>query len=135
MVGPKTAASASGSAAASSRTVRKSSPASFCAVLAPMPHSASVGRSPSTSNQFRNVSRNTPAGLPNPVASLACSLFSPIPTVQSSRVAALTRSCRPRAKPSGSPVSTPRNASSQPTTWTTAPDARSAAITSAETSS
>ena len=44
-----------------------------------------VGRpAPSTSNQVADVSRNTPAGLPNPVAILACSLFSPIPTVQSS---------------------------------------------------
>ena len=51
------------------------SAASFRAVLAPIPHSASVGRPPSTSNQVSWVSRNTPAGLPNPVASLACSLF------------------------------------------------------------
>ena len=66
------------------------SPSSFLAVLAPMPHSASVGRPPSTENQLAEVSRNTPAGFPNPVAILACSLFSPIPTVQSSCVASRT---------------------------------------------
>ncbi len=111
------------------------SPASFFAVLAPMPHSASVGRAPSTPNQFANVSRNTPAGLPNPVAILACSLFSPIPTVQSSWVAARTRVASDRAKASGSSTSTPTNASSQPSTSTTAPLDRSTPITDSETSS
>ena len=110
-------------------------PASFFAVLAPMPHSASVGRPPRTSNQLANVSRNTPAGLPNPVAILACSLFSPIPTVQSSSVAERTRAASDQAKASGSSVSTPRNASSQPSTSTTAPVDRSTAITVSETSS
>lgn len=42
--------------------------------LGPNPHSAPVGRSPSTSNQVREVGRKTPAGLPKLVASLACSL-------------------------------------------------------------
>ena len=82
-----------------------------------------------------DVSRNTPAGLPNPVAILACSLFSPIPTVQSSWVAARTRAASDRANASGSDVSTPRNASSQPSTSTTAPEARSTSMTEAETSS
>src|SRR5580658_1928354 len=135
VIGPNTAASASGSAAARSLTVLMPSPASFLAVLAPMPHSASVGRSPKTENQFADVSRNTPAGLPNPVAILACSLFSPIPTVQSSWVAACTRAAKDRANASGSDVSTPRNASSQPSTSTTAPEARSTSMTEAETSS
>ena len=111
------------------------SPASFFAVLAPMPHSASVGLPPSTSNQFANVSRNTPAGLPYPVAILACSLFSPIPTVQSSCVASLTPRASDRANPSGSSVSTPTNASSQPSTSTTAPVERSTSITVSEISS
>ncbi len=111
------------------------SPASFSAVLAPTPHSASTGRPPSTENQLRNVSRNTPAGLPNPVAILACSLFSPIPTVQSSRVSSRTRKASDRAKPSGSSTSTPTNASSQPSTSTIAPEDRSTPITVSETSS
>ena len=135
VIGPNSAASASGSAAARSATVPMPSEASFLAVFAPMPHSASVGRPPRTSNQLAYVSRNTPAGLPNPVAILACSLFSPIPTVQSSWVAARTAAASERAKPSGSEVSTPTNASSQPSTSTTAPEARSTSITVAETSS
>jgi hypothetical protein len=100
-----------------------------------MPHSASVGSEPSTENQLPNVSRNTPAGFPNPVAILACSLFSPIPTVQSSCVASRTRAASDRAKASGSSTSTPRNASSQPSTSTTAPEARSTSITESEASS
>ena len=135
VIGPNTAASASGSAAARSLTVTMPSPASFFAVLAPMPHSASVGLPPSTSNQFANVSRNTPAGLPNPVAIFACSLFSPIPTVQSSCVCSRTRRASDRAKASGSSTSTPMNASSQPSTSTTAPVDRSTSITVSETSS
>src|SRR5580704_16880171 len=135
VIGPNTAASASGSAAARSLTVLMPSPASLRAVLAPMPHSALVGRPPSTSNQLENVSRNTPAGLPNPVAILACSLFSPIPTVQSSSVASPTLRASDRAKASGSDVSTPRNASYQPSTSTTAPEVRSTSMTEAETSS
>ena len=79
--------------------------------------------------------RKTPAGLPNPVASLACSVFWPMPTLHSSRVAVRTRSWTSRASASGSSVSTPRNASSQPSTWTTASNVRSVAITSAEAAS
>ena len=119
MVGPKAAASAAGSAAARPATVSMPSAASFRAVLPPMPHSASGGRAPSTSNQVPNVSRKIPAGLPKPVASLACSLFSPMPTEQSSRVAALMRAWISRATDSGSPESTAMNASSQPMTSTT----------------
>ncbi len=133
VIGPNCSASASGSAAARSLTVPMPRPASFFAVLAPMPHSASVGRAPRTSNQLPKVSRNTPAGLPNPVAILACSLFSPIPTVQSSPVAERTRAASDRANASGFSTSTPRNASSQPSTSTTAPVDRSTAITVSET--
>jgi len=135
VVGPNTAASSSGSAAASSATVEIPSPASFLAVLTPMPHSASVGSDPMTENQVADVSRNTPAGFPNPVASLACSLLSPIPTEHDSSVAASTRSRTSRANDSGSDVSTPRNASSQPSTSTTAPVSRSTSMTTADTSS
>ena len=111
------------------------SPASFRAVLAPIPHSASVGRPPRTSNQVSWVSRNTPAGLPKPVASLAWSLFCPIPTVASSWVSARIRAAICRANPSGSLVSTATNASSQPITSVTAPKLRSAAMTVAEAAS
>ena len=45
IAGPRSAASAAGSAAASSRTVCRPRSASLWAVLAPMPHSARVGRS------------------------------------------------------------------------------------------
>ena len=135
VIGPNTAASSDGEVPARSATVMMPSPASFFAVLAPMPHSASVGRPPSTENQFSDVSRNTPAGLPNPVASLAWSLLSPMPTVQCSRVASSTRAWSVRANRSGSGMSTPRNASSQPITSTTAPESRSTSMTWADTSS
>ncbi len=94
----------SGSAAASCRTVVMPSAASLATVFAPIPQIASGGRSPRTSNQVAVVSRQTPAGLPKPVAILACSLLSPMPTEQSRPVAALTSAARPRAKPSGSSV-------------------------------
>jgi hypothetical protein len=135
VIGPNSEASASGSAAARSLTVIMPRPASFFVVLAPMPHSASTGRAPRTENQLEKVSRNTPAGLPNPVAIFACSLFSPIPTVQSSCVSARTCDASDRANASGSSTSTPTNASSQPCTSTAAPEDRSTSITVSETSS
>lgn len=89
-----------------------------------------------TSSQFSRVSRNTPRGLPNPVATLARTRVSPIPTVQCSRVRSSTAACSCRAYPSGSSVRTPTNASSQPSTWTTAPGMpRSVAMTSREAAS
>ena len=108
--------------------------ASLAVVFAPIPQIASGGRSPSRSNQVAEVSRNTPAGLPNPVAIFACSLFSPIPTEQSSSVAARTSAASARAKVSGSAVSTPTKASSQPSTSTGWPVSRSTAMTRSETS-
>ena len=135
VTGPKCGARANGSAAASSATVPMPSPASLAAVLRPMPHSASVGSPPSTSNHEPCVSRNIPAGLPYPVASLAWSLFSPMPTVQSSWLAARTCSWIRRATSSGSSVSTARNASSQPIASTTASNSRRAAMTVADTAS
>ena len=50
----------------------------------PMPQTASGGLSPSSSNQVSPVRRYTPAGLPKSVATLACSLFFPMPTLHSS---------------------------------------------------
>ena len=102
----------------------------------PTPHNAIVGRWPITSNQFAAVSRNTPRGLPNPVATFARILLSPMPTEACSPVAASTSACTRRANPTGSPVRTPTNASSQPSTSTTAPSRpRSTAITCAEAAS
>ena len=111
------------------------STASRRAVLAPIPHSASVGRSPSTSYQFCSVSRNTPSGLPSPVASLACSLFWPMPTEACSPVPARIRAAMSRATCSGSPAGTARNASSQPSTSVVQPVSRRMAITSADAAS
>jgi hypothetical protein len=108
--------------------------ASLAVVFAPMPQIASGGRSPSSSYHVADVSRNTPAGLANPVAIFAWSLFSPIPTEQSSRVAAFTSAARPRANVSGSSAVTPTKASSQPSTSTGWPVSRSTAITRSETS-
>ena len=111
------------------------SAASRLAVFAPIPHSASVGFSPSTGYQDASVSRKTPAGLPKPVASLACSVFWPMPTLQSSWVAARTRRWICRAIASGSSVSTARKASSQPSTSTTASTSCSVAMTRSEAAS
>ena len=90
IVGPKCGASSRGEAAARSATVMIERSASRLAVREPTPQSASVGLSPRISSQVSLVIVNTPAGLPKPVAILAWSLFSPMPTVQSSCVAALT---------------------------------------------
>ena len=84
-----------------------------------MPHSASVGRAPRTSNQLSPVSRKIPAGLPKPVASLAWSRLRPMPTEESSWAAARMAAWIVRATASGSSESTARNASSQPITSTT----------------
>ena len=82
------------------------------------------------------VSRKIPPGLPNSVAILARTVVSPIPTEQDSRVAARTAAWACRAYASGSSVDTPTKASSQPSTWTTAPGSpRSVAITAAEAAS
>ena len=86
----------------------------------PMPHSASGGRSPMTSTQLCLVSRYMPAGLANPVAILARSRLSPMPTEQARPVASRTARWTSAASASGSPVSAPRKASSQPSTSTTA---------------
>ncbi len=77
----------------------------------------------------------TPAGLPYPVAILACSLFSPIPTEQSRLVAARTLAWISRASRCGSASPAARNASSQPITSTTASKLRSVSITTADTAS
>jgi hypothetical protein len=53
---------------------------SFRAVLGPIPHRASVDRPAMTLHQLCQVSRYIPAGLVKPVASLARSLLSPMPT-------------------------------------------------------
>jgi hypothetical protein len=100
-----------------------------------MPQSASVGRSAITATQLSRVSSYTPAGFANPVASFARSVLSPIPTEQDSDVRASTSRWISRASAHGSCVDTPRNASSQPSTWTTASNERSVAITTADAAS
>ena len=93
-------------------------------------------RWPITSNQLSRVSRNMPRGLPNSVAILARTLVSPMPTEQCSPVAASTSAWIVRATASGSSVSMPTNASSQPSTSTTAPGiGRRVSITTAEAAS
>ena len=102
----------------------------------PMPHSSLVVRWPITSNQLSRVSRNIPRGLPKSVAILARTLVSPMPTEQCRSVAARTSAWMVRATCSGSSVSMPTNASSQPSTSTTAPGiARSVSITTDEAAS
>ena len=135
IVGPNRPAISRVSAAASSATVAIPNAASLRAVLAPMPHSASGGRGPSSSHQVSLVIMNTPAGLPNPVAIFACSLFWPIPTEQS-RLAA-SRTCRWifARSATGSSVCAARNASSHPITSTTASSCLSVDITTAEAAS
>ena len=56
----------------------------------PTPHSASGGRSYMTPAHVSWVSANTPAGLANPVATLARSRLSPMPTEHTSPVASST---------------------------------------------
>ena len=56
-----------------------------------MPQMAVTGRSPIVGIHVRRVSRATPPGLANPVAVLACSFVSPMPTAQCSPVACSTR--------------------------------------------
>ena len=114
IVGPNRSANSPASARASWPTVSSPAAASFLAVLAPMPHSASVGRSAMTAIQLSSVSRYIPAGLAKPVASFARCLLSPMPTEQDSPVAAVTARRTAAANPSGSSVRAPRNASSQP---------------------
>lgn len=133
MRGPNSATSGSSSAAASSATVEMPSAVRRFEIFEPTPHSSIVGRWPMTSSQFSAVSRNTPCGLPNPVATFARTSVSPMPTLQCSRVRSSTARRTASAYASGSSVSTPRNASSQPSTCTVAPGwSRSVAMTAAD---
>ncbi len=81
------------------------------------------------------VSRATPPGLAKPVAVLAWSLVWPMPTAQVSWVRSSTLALMRAATSSGSAVVTPRNASSQPSTSTGAPNERRVSITSSEAAS
>ena len=100
-----------------------------------MPHTSVTGRSPIVGSHVAHVRRATPPGLANPVAVFACSLVSPIPTAHVSPVSAWTRCCTDRASASGSSVTAPRKASSQPHTSTTTGNDRSVAMTRAEAAS
>jgi hypothetical protein len=103
--------------------------------LTPMPDSAVTGSAPITGSQVRWVKRATPPGLAKPVAVLAWSFVSPIPTAQRSRVSASTVAWTRRAKPSGSAVRAPTHASSHPHSSTATSSDRSAAITWADAAS
>lgn len=110
-------------------------PASRFDTFGPTPHNAFVGRSPITSSQLPDVSRNTPRGLPKPVATFARTSVSPMPTLQCRRVRSSTARWIRRAYASGSSVVTPTKASSHPSTCTVAPGrSRSVAMTSADAS-
>ena len=135
MVGPNAAASSSRSAIESSRTVRTPSSSSRSAVRVPMPQMLVTGRSPITSSHEPEVRRATPPGLAKPVAVLAWSFVSPIPTAQVSPVSATTRSLIARARRSGSSQVAPTKASSQPQTSTTTGKLRSVAITCSDAAS
>ena len=89
-----------------------------------------------TSSQVSRVSRKVPCGLPKSVAILARTRVSPMPTEQCSPVASRT----PRLDLSGGRLRvvgvTPTNASSQPSTSTTAPGGpRRVCITRADAAS
>ena len=102
------------------------------AVRAPMPQIAVTGRSPIVAIQVRRVSRATPPGLANPVAVLACSRVSPMPTAHD-RPRLVERPApadRVGDAPPGRRCAAPTKASSQPHTSTDQPNDRSAAITS-----
>ena len=128
--------SASSSAAARSATVRMPIASSRAPIFDPTPHRAVVGRAPMTSIQLSRVSMKVPCGLPKSVAILARTRVSPMPTEQCSSVAASTAAWISGRSATGSSVSTPTNASSQPSTSTTAPGvARSVSITRADAAS
>ncbi len=109
--------------------------ASFLAVLGPTPHRASTERSPISVIQLSAVNTKIPAGLPNPVATLARCLLSLIPTEQDNPVSAATRVRIRSASSTGSGTSAPRYASSQPHTSSGWPRSRSSPITRSEASS
>ena len=94
--------------AARSATVVMPSAASRLAVFGPTPQSASTPRSPITAIQFSSVSAKTPAGLPNPVATLARCLLSLMPTEHDSPVSAATTVRMRSASSKGSSTSAPR---------------------------
>ena len=94
-----------GRSAASSATVVMPSPARRCAVRSPMPQIAVTGRSPMVGSHSSRVSVAMPPGLANPVAVLAWSFVSPMPTAQESSVAVAHRlPARPGRGRAGSSV-------------------------------
>ena len=75
------------------------------------------------------VSLNTPRGFANALPSLARCFESPTPIEHHRSVRSSTSRCTSRASASGSSVSTAMNASSHPSTWTTAGNVRRVSIT------
>ena len=96
------------------------------------PTSAVTGRSPIVSIHVRRVSRATPPGLAKPVAVLACSRVSPMPTEQLRPVSASTRCLHLPGQLLGVAVTAPTKASSHPHTSTTTGNDRSVAMTRAD---
>ena len=121
VVGPNSRARLARSAAASCRTVVMPRAASLATVFWPIPQIASGGRSPRAANHVAVVRRPDSRGLAEPRRDLGLQLVVADADRAVQAVAALTSAARPRAKPSGSSVSTPTNASSQPSTSTGAP--------------
>ena len=135
IVGPNRRASSWWSAAASSATVVMPSSPRRALIRVPMPLMAVTGSDPITGSHVPRVRRATPPGFAKPVAVLAWSFVSPIPTAQCRCVAASTVAWRRRAKASGSAVRTPTHASSQPHSSTGTSSDRSAAITRSDAAS
>src|SRR5262245_31919758 len=135
MRGPKRRASSWWSDVARSRTVRMPSSPRWAAMRPPMPQTAVTGRSPIVSSHIRCVRVAIPPGFANPVAVLAWSFVSPIPTAQVRPVSSNNRSFTARARPSGSSVSAPITASSHPHSSTTTGNVRSTAIARDDASS
>ena len=129
MFGPNSAAIIVSSAAASCSTRRIPNAASFLEVFVPTPQSASVGCGPMISIQFDAVSTKTPRGFAKPLASFARCFESPTPIEHQSFVRSSTRAWTSCASASGSSAVTPMNASSHPSTCTTAGNERSTSIT------
>ena len=127
--GPNSVAIIASSAAASCSTRRIPNASSFRPVFTPIPQSVVTGWGPMTSSQFDAVRTNTPRGFANPLASFARCFESPTPIEHQSFVRSSTRACTSCASASGSFEVTPMNASSHPSTCTTAGNERSTSIT------
>ena len=85
MLGPKRAIRSSRGAAASAASVLRPSAARRAAVFGPMPGTSSGGEEANLAHACSRVRTTKPAGFSASEATLATSLFGPIPTEQLSR--------------------------------------------------